>query len=199
MIYAEFIERDRSMPVEIFRQLGRQGDSWAEGSQDRVVVQLARALRLGPGPACLCLWRIPGVERLDSWEAYFRSNAARENRRSRAMHQAIHIVRAGLYDEVLIGPALSPALHYLEFFAPPAGARAHEAAETFESRRQAHPAATLNLVLHRLGRLAPDSGGIAIWTVPDGTALEPLARSAADAPLEVTGAGVYRPMGEEIS
>lgn len=198
MIYAEFIDRDRAMAPEIFRQLARQGDSWAEGSQDRIVAQLIRTLPIGPGPACLCLWRIPGLERLDSWEDYFRSHAAFENRRSRAMHRAIHIARAGLYDEALSGPALIPSLHYLEFFAPPPGERAHGAAGLFEARRQAHPEATLNLVLHRLGRLAPAPGGIAIWSVRDHGALAALARSAADVPLNVTAAGVYRRLEEDV-
>jgi hypothetical protein len=36
-----------------------------------------------------------------------------------------------------------------------------------------------------------------MWTAADDVALEPLARSAADAP-GITGAGLYRPFGEEV-
>jgi hypothetical protein len=44
-IYAEFIDRDRSMPIKIFRRLGDQGSDWTEGAEDRVVLQLGRTLR----------------------------------------------------------------------------------------------------------------------------------------------------------
>ena len=77
MIYLEFIERDRAMPIEIFRQLGNQASAWAEGAADRMILQLGRTLRLGPAPSYLCLWEIPDLSRLDSWEAYFHSPAAR--------------------------------------------------------------------------------------------------------------------------
>ena len=51
MIYLEFIERDRATPIEIFRQPGNQASAWAEGAQDRMILQLGRTLRLGPAPS----------------------------------------------------------------------------------------------------------------------------------------------------
>ena len=51
MIYLEFVERDRSIPIEIFRQLGNQASAWAEGARDRMILQLGRTLRLGPAPS----------------------------------------------------------------------------------------------------------------------------------------------------
>ena len=51
MIYLEFIERDRSIPIEIFRQLGNRASAWAEGTEDRMILQLRRTLRLGPAPS----------------------------------------------------------------------------------------------------------------------------------------------------
>ena len=36
MIYLEFIERDQAMPIGIFRQLGNQASTWAEGAEDRM-------------------------------------------------------------------------------------------------------------------------------------------------------------------
>jgi hypothetical protein len=58
VIYAEFIDGDRSMPIEIFRRLGNQGSGWAEGAEDRMVLQLGRTLRLRPVPNYLRLWDI---------------------------------------------------------------------------------------------------------------------------------------------
>ena len=40
MIYVEFIERDRWVPIEVFRHLGNQKTSWAEGAVERMVLQL---------------------------------------------------------------------------------------------------------------------------------------------------------------
>ena len=118
MIYLEFIERDRAMPIEIFRQLGNQASAWAEGAEDRMILQLGRTLRLGPAPSYLCLWEIPDLSRLDSWEAYFHSPAARMNNRSLAMHRAIHIQRAGLYDLLSRGEPLEAPLHIVEYIDP---------------------------------------------------------------------------------
>ena len=118
MIYLEFIERDRAMPIEIFRQLGNQASAWAEGAQDRMILQLGRTLRLGPAPSYLCLWEIPDLSRLDSWEEYFHSPAARMNNRSLAMHRAIHIQRAGLYDILSRSDHLEAPLHIVEYIDP---------------------------------------------------------------------------------
>jgi hypothetical protein len=71
MIYIEFIERDRTMPIEIFRQLGNQGSAWADGAEDRMILQLGRTMRIGPAPSYFCLWEIPDLGRLDAWGSLF--------------------------------------------------------------------------------------------------------------------------------
>src|SRR5215467_5031964 len=106
------------MPIEIFRRLGNQGSDWTEGAEDRVVLQLGRTLRLGPVPSYLCLWDIPSVARLDSWEDYFHSPAAARNARSLAMHRAIHIQRAGLYDVLDRVENLQAPLYLIEYIDP---------------------------------------------------------------------------------
>src|SRR5689334_2525060 len=99
MIYLEYIDRDRFVPIEVFRFLADQGASWAEGHIDQMVLQLGRTMRVGPTPSWLAFWRIPTADRLDAWEAYFSSDASRTDRRGNAVHRSIHIQRAGLYDE----------------------------------------------------------------------------------------------------
>ena len=49
MIYAEFIEHDRSLPVQIFEHLGRQ-QGWVSDI-DVKVANLGRAERIAPEPA----------------------------------------------------------------------------------------------------------------------------------------------------
>ena len=63
MIYAEFIERDRSMPIEIFHFLGDQA-SWKD-PEDRLFASLARTMRLGPQPDNMAFWQCRGMARLE--------------------------------------------------------------------------------------------------------------------------------------
>jgi hypothetical protein len=121
MIYIEFIERETGTPIEVFRHLGNQQSAWSEGATDRMILQLGRTLRLGPTPSYLCLWEIPDIGRLDAWEEYFHSSAAAENRRSQAMHRAISIQRAGLYDVLWRAKTLDASL-YLILYCEPGGA-----------------------------------------------------------------------------
>jgi hypothetical protein len=180
-MYVEFIERDRSMPIEIFRQLGRQGSEWAEDSVDRLVLQLGRTLRLGPAPSYLAFWDFPDIGRLDAWEEYFSSPAALLNRRSQAMHRAIHIQRAGVYDTLYASPASHP-LYYLEYY------------------RSVPPGFTVGTdglvyFLRRVGCLGPEAQGIAVWGCESYRDVETLSRREGGAlPMD---AGVYKDFGTE--
>jgi hypothetical protein len=51
-----------------------------------------------------------------------------------------------------------------------------------------------------MGRLAPDPGGIAVWSVSNFAALAAMADELAsrDQPLHVESAGVYADIGDEI-
>lgn len=199
MMYVEFIERDRFMPVEIFRHFADQGSSWVEGAVDRMVLQLGRTLRIGPAPTYLAFWKIPHAGRLDEWEAYFQSDAWPRNRRSAAMHRAIHIQGAGLYDEVLEGQPPPQALYYVEHFDAEA-ARSHgDIAAWFEARQRAHPEGTAIHVLRRIGLLGPDPAHLAIWSLPGYQAVETFARGETEtAGIRVKRVGVYRTLGAEV-
>jgi hypothetical protein len=184
------------MPIEIFRHLGNQKSDWAPGSKDRVLLQLGRTMRLGPEPGYLCLWEIPGLDRLDAWEAYFHSEAAQANRRSRAMHHAIQIERAGLYD-ALHQAGLDASLYVIEFWdALTIGS--DEVLRSLTNRARAHPNVTMVLVIRRVGLLGPAPEGLTIWGSPSYAAAESLLRDASCPPIALTNLGVYRYFGDEV-
>ena len=199
MFYIEYIERDRFMPVDIFRFLGDQGSSWVEGAVDAMVLQLGRTMRLGPQPSYLAFWKIQGLHRLDDWEAYFSSDAWPRNRRSTAMHQAIHIQRGGLYDVVIEGPAAADGVHYVEYFEANAALSNDDVASHFQAREARHPAGRLNYVVRRIGLLGPDPADLAVWTFASYAEMERIVRERHESPaVRVVTTGVYRKLGDEI-
>jgi len=195
MIYIEFIEREAGTPIEVFRHLGNQQSAWSEVSTDRMILQLGRTLRLGPRPSYLCLWEIPDIGRLDAWEEYFLSSAAAENRRSQAMHRAISIQRAGLYDMLWRAESLDASLYLILYCEP--------RAETNDALINAYQHSTdsnaqLLLLLRRVGKAGPNPPVLAIWGGPTYVALEPLIRDADRQAWSVVDLGIYRPFGTEI-
>ena len=58
----------------------------------------------------------------------------------------------------------------------------------------------LNLLAQRIGKLAPDPGGLGLWTIPSFAALEDLARDldGISEPVELVAAGTYADTGREI-
>jgi len=186
MFYVEFIHWDRDVPIEIFRHLGRQSSAWKEGSPDRLVLQLGRTLRLGPEPGYLAFWEIPNIDRLDEWEVYFKSAEAIANRRSQAMHKAIKIERAGVYDCLFAHNNKPYPLYYIEYY----DAYAPEVIEPL-SRDD------LLYALRRVGRLGPEAEMLLIWgcdSYRDVEALSARIRPNLPAPRD---AGVYKDFGEE--
>jgi len=199
MIYLEYIERDRHVPIEAFRHMGDQSQSWVEPDADRMILQLGRTLRFGPMPSYLAFWKIAGLERLDAWEDYFGSPAWHDNTRSQAMHRTIHIQRAGLYDEVVARETFGDGIHVVEYCDadPDLGEAAF--AEAFTARAERHRAGTLELVLRRIGVWGPDPAHLAVWTFPSYAAMDGLLRDPAIAPgLRVATGGIYRRLGQEV-
>lgn len=197
MIYVEFIQRDRPMPIEIFRALGDQA-SW-DDPDDKLVLNVGRTLRLGPHPAYLAFWRCKGMARLDEWEAHFQSDSGRNDVYEMATHRAINLSDAGCFDEVVAGPPAEGGLQYVEFLDAPRAAPDAAMADHFRARATRHSYATLNHVVRRIGLIGGPLGDMAVWTVADYVALEPLAREThADGPFRPRQAGVYRRFGQEI-
>lgn len=199
MIYAEFIERDRWLPLEIFRHLGDQSVWTAPG--DALVGNFARTMRLGPLPPYIAFWRCHGMGRMDEWEAHFRSPEALSDRGELATHRAIHLKHGGCYDEIAgEGVADRDALFLIEHLRLASEAPAEGIAAAWRARAAAAAGgARLCFLLRRIGRLAPDPGGLAVWAVADYVALEAFERAAAAAPPpEVETVGVYRWFGREV-
>ncbi len=199
MIYVEYIERDRHMPVEIFRQLGDQSQSWVEPDADRMILQLGRTLRFGPDPTYLAFWRIAGLERLDDWETYFSSPDWHDNARSQAMHRAIHIQRAGLHDELIDPVEAGDGVHAVEFVDAPHSTTDTALQDHYAARAAHHTNGILNLLLRRVGVVGPDPAHLAVWTFPSYVAMDEFLRRDADGPaINVVSFGIYRRLGDEI-
>lgn len=198
MIYLEYIERDRHVPIEAFRHMADQSQSWIEPDADRMILQLGRTLRFGPMPSYLAFWKIAGLERLDAWESYFGSPAWHDNGRSQAMHRTIHIQRAGLYDELVENEAFGEGVHVVEFFDADDGLDDTALSAAFRQRAGLH-GGTLELLLRRIGVWGPDPAHLAVWTFPNYAAMDGLLRQPQVATgLRVATGGIYRRLGQEI-
>jgi hypothetical protein len=198
MIYVEYIERDRFMPIEIFRQLGDQS-SWT-ASQDTLAGSFGRTMRIGPMPGYLAFWRCKGMKRMDEWEAHFNSPDAQFDVAEKATHRAIHLQHGGCYDELLAGSVGDRGkLFCIEFFPAPSRFSDEEILRRHRARAERQPTAQLDFVLRRIGRLGPGPGGIAVWSFADYCALEPFERARDDDdPLRPADVGVYRWFGKEV-
>lgn len=193
MIYAEFIARDRNLPPEMFRHFGRQ--DW-QSDKDVMVANLGRTMKIGPGPQAMCWWRISGFDRMDEWEAHFRTADGRLYMAESPVARALDFYRAGLYDVVFGDGPVAPALHVVEFF-DPAGRTAEQLRSAFGARDAA--AGRLVYLLARVGLLGPDPGGIALWSFPSYVAAEPFLRASAPQSCAVREVGVYRDFDEAIA
>jgi hypothetical protein len=198
MLYVEFIERDRHVPIEVFRTLGVQ-TVWQD-PDDELLGQIGRTLRLGPHPAYIAFCRFNNFRRLDQWEAHFHSEEHARDKRMHAKHQAIHHFRAGCYDELISArQRLAGGLYYVEFFSSSSPADDANLEAYFVNRQNRLAGAELSMVLRRIGMLAPDPGGMAIWTVDNYVAVEAIARNVGGPDgAQPSAAGVYRDFAEEI-
>lgn len=190
MIYVEYIEHDRILPIQIFHKIGMQ-DAWSDAADEKVA-NLGRAERLAPGPSVMCFWRHRGLARMDEWEASFRTEATRRDPGFQATRLGIHFVEAGLYDEIVGGAALGRGLHVVEFFAAGEGVSDGAIKSRYEARAATHGGGTLGFVLRRVGTLGPDPGCLAAWTFPSYAAAEGLLRERhGDAPIHPARTGLY--------
>src|SRR5262249_48739165 len=89
-------------------------------------------------------------------------------------------------------------IYYAEYFRPTS--RPTEIQNFFDERVRRHPSLTLNLLVQRIGRLGPEPGGLAVWTIPRFAALAPIAAEleGVQAPVELVTAGTYVDVGQEI-
>ncbi|MFT3988885.1 hypothetical protein [Aestuariivirga sp.] len=195
LIYAEYMRRDRAMPSHVFRHHVRQ-DWQADG--DVIVANLARTMKMGAEPHHMCWWRIPSIERMDTWEDFFRTPEGRAYAAQSPVAQAVDFYECGLFD-ILVDPAIAPgALILAEFFDP--GTQKPGALEKiFRAREKSSAAARLSGLLIRLGMMGPPPGGIAVWSFSSYAESEPFLRQQLASGVPITAAGFYRPLGEDIA
>lgn len=203
MIYLEFVERDRFVPIELFRYMGNQDAIWVQKETDRLLLQLGRTFRFGPMPSYLAFWQIASMDRIDVWQEYFTSDAAFRNHRSVAMHRAVHVQRAGLYDELLLDLADSRARDenlnwYIEYFDAAASESDAAIRGAFNTRAAEDRDVKLELLLRRVGALGPDPAHLAVWSSTKFEHFERLIRSSPQANgAQIKLAGLYRHIGNE--
>ncbi len=217
MIYIEYTSRrpqpglrateSGTLAVEPFEsQLQRfhravlAGTSGWEGSwsEDQLILNLGRTWRLGPEPEYLTVWHTPtvGLERIDEWDRVFRSGEAADV--EKPFRELARIERAGCYEALLDPKRQQNGIYYAEFFEPTCST--DEIRELYVNRTAAHANLTLALCAVRIGKLAPDPGGLAVWTLPSYHALTAIARDldGVSTPVRLTTAGVYTDLGTEI-
>lgn len=193
MILAEYIARDRNVPWEVFRHHGRQ--DWVS-DQDVMVANLGRTMKIGPQPHYMCWWRIKSIARMDEWEDYFRTAEGRHYAATSPVPRAMEFYQAGLYDEIIGGGTVPDGLHLVEFFAAD-DASNDEVRDYFQ--RRFGGSGRLTSVIRRLGLMAPDPGGIALWTFDNYVTAEGFMRAKAPAgPVTIRSAGLYRNFGDDI-
>ena len=193
MILAAYIARDRNVPWEVFRHHGRQ--DWVS-DQDVMVANLGRTMKIGPQPHYMCWWRIKSIARMDEWEDYFRTAEGRHYAATSPVPRAMEFYQAGLYDEIIGTAQVPDGLHLVEFFAAD-DASNDEVRDYFQ--RRFGGSGRLTSVIRRLGLMAPDPGGIALWTFDNYVTAEGFMRAKAPAgPVTIRSAGLYRNFGEDI-
>lgn len=199
LVYIEYISRLPGIDPETFRAQAAQGqEGWDSGYEDELVLSVGRTWRLGPQPGYMTVWhtRNAGLDRIDAWDRIFRSGEADDL--EQAFFQVARIDVAGCYDPLLEPVPARNGTYYAEFF----GVRDTRDAvrRFFESRAERHPDFTINLLVQRVGKLAPEPGGLAVWTIPDFAALDSIATELdeTDTPIRLFTAGTYVDFGREI-
>ena len=199
LVYIEYISRLPGIDLETFRTQAAQGqEGWDSGYEDELVLSAGRTWRLGPDQGYMTVWhtRNAGLDRIDAWDRIFRSGEA--DALEQPFFQVARIDVAGCYDPLLEPVPAHNGTYYAEFFA------AHDTADAvrsfYESRAKQHPEFTLNLLVQRIGKLAPEPGGLAVWTIPDFAALDSVATelNGVNAPIKLFAAGTYADFGKEI-
>jgi len=200
MIYIEYISRRPDAELSDFHKFMSKGlKGWdASYQEDRLILGISRTWRLGPEPEHIGVWHSPGTsfERIDEWERIFRSGAA--DYLEQPLQEVARIEAAGCYEALLEPVRGLNGTYYAEFFR--AEGELSAIRNLYETRIKSHPSFILNLLVCRIGRLGPEPGGLAVWTVPDFAALSSIASELDHVrePIRLVAAGTYTDVGKEI-
>lgn len=200
LVYIEYISRLPGVSLEAFHfAAGRQGAWSGEYEDDRLVLSIGRTFRTGPLPEYLAVWYTPdaGIERIGEWERVFRSGDA--DHLEQPFKLAARIDEAGCYEPLLEPVSARGGLYYGEYFDFAEGSSREDVAAFFSARRDQHAETELNLLCDRIGKLAPDPRGLAVWNVRSWDRLDALARDLdeVETPVRLVTAGIYRDLGQE--
>ncbi len=201
LVYIEFISRRPNIGLHEFHKVVNLGQAgWAgDYGDDVTVLSVGRSWRLGPEPEYMHIWYTPnqGLDRIDFWEETFRSGDA--DAYEEPFRLAARIDRAGCYDPILEPQPGTSGRYYGEHFELAPGATLDDARRQFEERRARHPELPLVLAVHRIGKLAPDPGGLAMWGLPSWGAAEQIARDldGDDGPVRLLQASFWADFGDE--
>ncbi len=200
MIYIEYISRRSGVELRDFHEFMSKGqEGWDAGYQaDELVLSMSRTWRMGPEPEHIGVWYSPraGFERIDDWDKIFRSGEA--DHLEEPFRKVARIDAAGCY-EILLEPVRGRnGTYYAEFFR--AKAELSAIRKLYQERTQRHQRFTLNLLVHRIGLLGPEPGGLAVWTIPNLAALSEIAKEldGVREPIQLEAAGTYTDVGKEI-
>src|SRR5262249_27639660 len=114
------------------------------------------------------------------------------------LQKVARIDAAGCYQSLLEPVRRRNGTYYVEFFR--AQGELSTIREFYEARKRRHPGFILNLLVHRIGRLGPEPGALAVWTVPTFASLAEIAEELdhVTEPVHLEAAGTYTDAGEEI-
>ncbi len=200
MIYIEYFSRRAGVSVDNFHRgvIAGQSNWEREHPEDKLVWSAGRTWRMGPGPGYIGAWWTPGpgFGRIDYWDKVFRSGNAGGT--EDAFQNVATIDVAGCYEPLIEPVVASHGTYYAEFFRMTADAS--RTVELYRKRRAAHGSFTLNMLVNRIGRLGPEPGGLAVWTVPSFASLTEIASElvSTEHPLVLVAAGTYADVGSEI-
>jgi hypothetical protein len=202
MVYVEYISRRSGIELADFQETFKKvQEGWESSfSEDQLILNAARTWRLGPQPEYLTVWCSPqaGFARLDDWERTFRRRDSDNYGYNSPLRRVARMEYAGCYEALVTPTRARKGIYYVEMFRPASTSSAIR--KLFEKRASNHNKFTLNLLARRQGKLAPDPGGLAVWTVPKFASLEEIAQELEEVarPVELVGAGVYVDVGEEV-
>jgi hypothetical protein len=199
MIYIEYFSRRPDVELADFHAGVGKGLGWDAGySEDQLVLHAGRTWRMGPAPEYCMVWHSPGAgcERIDAWDFIFRAGEA--DQFEMPFLRVARIEGAGCYEALLEPVRAQSGTYYGEYFRP-AGVMT-EVRSFYEERARRHLDFKLNLLAVRIGRLGPEPGGLAVWTLPNFAVLGEIAREldGVTKPLELVAAGTYTDIGREI-
>jgi hypothetical protein len=198
MIYIEFCSRKPDASLEAFHEAWHNGqEGWGGSFDDLLAWSGARTWRLGPEPEYLAVWdvRDAGLSRLDDWDRIFKGGEADSFEDPFAAVARIDF--GGWYEGLIESTRVRGKRYYAEYFRPTGPD--DEIRSLYRDRDAKHDDLDLIVLVRRVGKLAPDPGGLAVWSAETFAEMQHIVTDldGVDHPVELVMAGVYADVGEE--